>query len=168
MGAEEWICFSEGMLLHISRGRTTTRPSIPHNAAYVKLTTAQQPFVEFFIPSTSWQTLQPRLDRTDGVTYFAGNAAGDFEASDEDSVNPVTWGSFAGKEIITPTIIEKESFRAWLEEAFGTWREWQRVYPPQSATARMLRGVREDVWLVNVIHHRYVERNALWELLLGE
>jgi len=80
----------------------------------------------------------------------------------------VTWGSFAGKEIITPTIIEKESFRAWLEEAFGIWREWQRVYPPQSATARLLGRVREDVWLVNVIHHRYVERNALWELLLGE
>ncbi|KAI7084833.1 methylenetetrahydrofolate reductase-like protein, partial [Hortaea werneckii] len=79
----------------------------------------QKPFVELFLPSADWQRLKPILQSDDQVTYYAGNAAGDFQSSDENSVNPVTWGTFAGKEIITPTIIEADSFKAWLEEAFG-------------------------------------------------
>ena len=76
----------------------------------------QKPFVEFFLPSADWAKLQPRLKAHDQITYFAGNAAGDFEASSEEAVNPVTWGSFTGKEIVTPTIIEAVSFRSWCED----------------------------------------------------
>jgi methylenetetrahydrofolate reductase (NADPH) len=126
----------------------------------------QKPFVEIFVPSADWKELQARLDSSDQVEYFAGNAAGDFEASREDSVNPVTWGTFTGKEIITPTIIEAVSFKSWLEEAFSIWREWQRIYPPRSATAKLLESIRKDVWLVNIIWHQYVEKEALWEFLL--
>ena len=68
--------------------------------------------------------------------------------------------------IVTPTIIEQVSFRAWLEEAFDIWREWQRVYPPSSPTAKLLDGITRDYWLVNIVHHSYVEPNALWDLLL--
>jgi methylenetetrahydrofolate reductase (NADPH) len=105
-------------------------------------------------------------------------------------VNPVTWGTFPGKEyvghsltpfilpfpanlrlltptrIITPTIIEAVSFRAWIEEAFSIWKEWQHIYPHRSATAKLLGEIREGYWLVNVIHHGYVEKDALWKLLL--
>ncbi|KAF2841194.1 methylenetetrahydrofolate reduct [Patellaria atrata CBS 101060] len=129
----------------------------------------QKPFVEFFIPASDWAALQPRLDDDATLTYFAGNNSGAFAASDEESVNPVTWGSFAGKEIITPTIIESVSFRAWLEEAFGMWTEWARIYPPRSATAKLLRQCREDIWLVNVIGHDFVDKGALWSFLgVGE
>ncbi|OCK79533.1 methylenetetrahydrofolate reductase-like protein [Lepidopterella palustris CBS 459.81] len=126
----------------------------------------QKPFVELFIPSADWTKLQQRLDQDDQVTYFAGNNAGHFSASNEESVNPVTWGTFAGKEIITPTIIEAVSFRAWLEEAFSIWREWQRIYPSRSATAKLLGAIREDYWLVNIIHHAYLDKSALWDFLL--
>ncbi|KAL2119308.1 hypothetical protein VTJ04DRAFT_6268 [Mycothermus thermophilus] len=85
----------------------------------------------------------------------------------EASTNAVTWGVFPGKEIVTPTIIEEVSFRAWSEEAFGIWREWAKVYPRGSPSARFLEAVRQDVWLVNIIHHDFVEANGLWELLLG-
>lgn len=125
----------------------------------------QKPFVEFFIPAAQFNKLKERLDAHDQVTYFAGNAAGDFEASNEESVNPVTWGTFAGKEIVTPTIIEAVSFRSWLEEAFSIWREWQRIYPPKSATCKLLGSTRQDVWLVNVIWGDFVEGNGLWEFL---
>lgn len=58
-----------------------------------------QPFVELFIPSQDWKKLQLKLDgHGDEVTYFAGNMKGDFETSDADSINPVTWGVFRGKE----------------------------------------------------------------------
>lgn len=127
----------------------------------------QKPFVEIFLPSADWKRLRPLLEREEEVTYFAGNAAGEFASSDEKSVNPVTWGAFAGKEIITPTIIECVSFKSWLDEAFGIWAEWQRVYRPGSESSKLLERVRKDVWLVNVIHHGYLQENALWERLLS-
>ena len=125
----------------------------------------QKPFVEFFIPSSQFAQLKPRLDAHEQITYFAGNAAGDFEAKQEDGVNPVTWGTFAGKEIVTPTIIEAVSFRSWRDEAFSIWKEWQRIYPTKSATGKLLRETRNDVWLVNVIWGDFVEGNGLWEFL---
>jgi methylenetetrahydrofolate reductase (NADPH) len=127
----------------------------------------QKPFVEFFLPSSDWKHLQQELGEDEQITYFAGNAAGDFVSSDAGSVNPVTWGSFAGKEIITPTIIEAVSFKAWMEEAFGIWAEWQRVYKPGSESSKLLERVRKDVWLVNVICNDFVKKGALWETLLG-
>ncbi len=126
----------------------------------------QKPFVELFLPSQYWNQLKTMLDSLTQVTYFAGNAAGDFEASDEASVNPVTWGTFPGKEIVTPTIIESVSFRSWCEEAFSIWREWRKIYPPKSSTAKLLAAVRDDYWLVIIIHHEFVESDALWRLLL--
>lgn len=127
----------------------------------------QKPFVEFFIPSHAFAALKPRLDAHDQITYFAANAAADFEASDELAVNPVTWGTFAGKEIVTPTIIEAVSFRSWSEEAFSIWREWQRVYPAKSPSAKLLAELRSDVWLVNVIWGDFVQGDGLWEFLEG-
>ncbi|UJO19206.1 Methylenetetrahydrofolate reductase 2 [Fulvia fulva] len=126
----------------------------------------QKPFVEFFVPSNEWEILKGKLDQHPQITYFAGNAKGDFVSSDEDSVNPVTWGTFTGKEIITPTIIEAVSFRAWSEEAFGIWREWQRVYKAGSEASRLLETIRKDYWLVSVIHHGFLEPGALWDDLL--
>ena len=60
------------------------------------------------------------------------------------------------------------SFKAWLEEAFGIWAEWQRVYRPGSESSKLLERVRKDYWLVNVIHHGFVEKGALWDELLGD
>lgn len=126
----------------------------------------QKPFVEFFIPSADWKTLSGKLVEHPQITYFAGNAQGDFVSSGETTINPVTWGTFAGKEIITPTIIEAVSFKAWSEEAFGIWGEWQRVYRSGSESSKLLERIRKDYWLVSVIHHGFLEEGALWSDLL--
>lgn len=126
----------------------------------------QKPFVEFFIPAADWAVLKPRLDAHEQVTYFAGNAAGDFDASNEEGVNPVTWGAFTGKEIVTPTIIEAVSFRSWCEETWGTWREWQAIYKRGTATSRLLGELRRELWLVNVIWGDFVEGDGLWRVLM--
>ncbi|KAF4120235.1 methylenetetrahydrofolate reductase (NADPH) [Geosmithia morbida] len=83
------------------------------------------------------------------------------------STNAVTWGVFPGKEITMPTIIEEVSFRAWAEEAFGIWAEWSKVYGRGSDTEKLLGSIKDDYWLINVIHHNYVEPDALWNLLMG-
>ncbi|KAG7288890.1 hypothetical protein NEMBOFW57_005250 [Staphylotrichum longicolle] len=144
----------------------------------------QKAFVECFIPSADWKVLEARLKKPemkDVVCFYATNARGDFVSSDtelsaaggaapgerEASTNAVTWGVFPGKEIVTPTIIEEVSFRAWSEEAFGIWGEWAKIYEKGSESEKFLESVRADAWLVNIIHHDFVESDALWELLLS-
>ncbi|KAM7204356.1 Methylenetetrahydrofolate reductase domain containing protein [Rhypophila sp. PSN 637] len=146
----------------------------------------QKAFVELFMPSRDWKALKEKLDRLpemkDVVCYFAINQAGDFSSSDEKekkeddgkevddaaepSTNAVTWGVFPGKEIVTPTIIEEVSFRAWSEEAFGIWGEWAKVYGRGSESEKLLEGIKADSWLVNIIHHDFVDKDGLWKLLL--
>ena len=140
----------------------------------------QKAFVEFFVPAPAFNTtLRPHLDRLrkDGeISYYAGNAAGDFQSSESsDAVHAVTWGSFAGKEIATATMVEEVSFRAWMEEAFGIWGEWARCVGEAARRGReekaresreFLRRMGRDVWLVNVIGHGYREGGRLWEVLM--
>jgi methylenetetrahydrofolate reductase (NADPH) len=127
----------------------------------------QKPFVEFFCPSKDFQTVLKPLFAKHGhekLAWFATNVKGEFESSlpadpahadtiemNPNNVNAVTWGVFRGKEIVTPTIIEEVSFRAWGEEAFRIWDEWRRVYPRGTPTERLLEEVKSDVWLVCVV-----------------
>lgn len=157
----------------------------------------QKPFVEFFCSSKDYQTiLKPLLQKygEEEFAWFAIKATGEFESyisfqsngdSSErdlssDGVNAVTWGVFRGKEIITPTIIEEVSFKAWGEEAFRIWDEWRRVFPRGTPTERFIDETKNDVWLVCVIGQRYGagtepgskeeenEAKMLWRVLAGE
>lgn len=138
----------------------------------------QKTFVEFFCPAADWKRLYEKLSKPEmknSIWFYAANAAGDFLSSDfsggldlemkEAGTNAVTWGVFPGKEIITPTIIEEVSFRAWAEEAFGIWGEWAQVYGKGSESSKFLEKMKSDLWLVNIIHHEYIEKDALWDLL---
>lgn len=140
----------------------------------------QKAFVEFFMPADDWKRLREKLaspEMKDRAWFYAANAEGDFWSSDfsgglsqevkEAGTNAVTWGVFPGKEIITPTIIEEVSFRAWAEEAFGIWGEWAQVYGKGSESAQLLERLKGELWLVNIIHHEYIEKEALWEFLMS-
>jgi methylenetetrahydrofolate reductase (NADPH) len=133
----------------------------------------QKAFVELFLPANDWTALHAKLispDIANTVSWYASNASGEFlssSPSSSSSTNAVTWGVFPGKEIITPTIIEEVSFRAWAEEAFGIWNEWGRVYGAKSESKKVIDAVSGGSWLVNVIHHGFVEKEALWEMLLS-
>ena len=156
----------------------------------------QKAFVELFVPTKDWlEVLRPKLiskEVEDEVSWYASPCPGTvgeddkgFSTPDRDvvdeppdsqsfessspptAVNSVTWGAFPGKEIVTPTIIEEISFRAWAEEAFAIWREWERCYAVGSETREFLSKERESVWLVNVIGHGYREPGRLWEILMS-
>ena len=152
----------------------------------------QKAFVEFWIPARDWHSmLKPHLLKPEIeplVSWYASpnpnitsnSSSGsnglvkemqtgpDFEASSPaEAVDSVTWGSFPGKEIVSPTIIEEMSFRAWAEEAFGIWREWERCYAIGSPSRELIKDCRENMWLVNVIGHVYQEPEGLWDILMG-
>jgi methylenetetrahydrofolate reductase (NADPH) len=138
----------------------------------------QKAFLEIFVPAKDWKNkLRPRLTSAEiapEVSWYAAPCPSSvsedidgFESSHGSAaVSSVTWGSFPGKEIITPTIIEEVSFRAWVEEAFNIWTEWERCYPPAGVTRRVLREEKERRWLVNIICHSYREEQRLWEILM--
>ncbi|KAJ2974334.1 hypothetical protein NUW58_g8690 [Xylaria curta] len=137
----------------------------------------QKAFVEFFLSAAAWRTLQEKLASPEvhgSVTYYATNAAGDFVSSDfsggvsnSDTAEPTgesDEGYVAG-ENSTNAVTWEVSFRAWAEEAFGIFSEWAQVYGKGHESEKLLEAARADCWLVNIIHHDYMAKEALWDLL---
>lgn len=149
----------------------------------------QKAFVEFFCPGEAWPALRRKLTSTSSeeISWMKYDAAGAFESTDTVSsqqvngasskrtpgtsgVNAVTWGVFKGKEILTPTIIEAESFKAWGDEAYSIWQEWRRCFPRGSEEEQCLERLRQSLVLVNVVGQRYIgeEGQLMWNLLLED
>ncbi|KAK5302845.1 methylenetetrahydrofolate reductase 1 [Exophiala xenobiotica] len=154
----------------------------------------QKAFVEFFCPRKEWEDhLKPLLMRqgTESLGWMKTDASGVFESSDEieqqnatekptskrtpgtSGINAVTWGAFRNREIVTPTIIESESFRAWGEEAYSVWSVWRRCFPRGSDEEKFLDRMRQDLVLVNIVGNNYTgghdgRGGELWKMLLEE
>jgi methylenetetrahydrofolate reductase (NADPH) len=149
----------------------------------------QKAFVEFFVSRSSWEEdLKPMLQQypEEEISWLKTDANGNFESSTSSVSNadkmsskptpgatgvlPVTWGVFRGKEIVTPTIIEEQSFRAWGEEAYGIWSEWRRVFPRGSEEEQFLEKCRAEMCLVNCVgqHFQGKDGGRLWEILTGK
>ncbi|KAJ6618807.1 methylenetetrahydrofolate reduct [Mycena sp. CBHHK59/15] len=131
----------------------------------------QKGFVEFFCQEEEVNAIERRvLERGKGwVHWFAGNKTGECRGNvPEDGRNAVTWGVFPGQEIAQTTIIERESFLSWKDEAFSIWSEWASFYKPQSDERKLLEGVRDERWLVSIVHHDYQDSEALWTFLFDE
>lgn len=125
----------------------------------------QKSFVEFFASEAQLSALKLKIKDNDQISYYAGTRRGRYESNMGSAMsNAVTWGIFPGKEIAQPTIIEEVSFKAWRDEAFALWTEWERLYEPGSSTARLLRQLQERSWLVSVVHHDFKDADALWHL----
>ncbi|KAI9473683.1 MAG: methylenetetrahydrofolate reductase-domain-containing protein [Benjaminiella poitrasii] len=129
----------------------------------------QKAFIEFFISDQDIDGLLSRISRDPSITYYAINQKDDFRTNvaDPEAQNAVTWGVFPCKEIIQPTIIERLSFQAWKDEAFGLWTEWEEQYPPGSKSQELLKQVRETYWLVNVVHNDYQKPDLLFNVMLS-
>jgi len=128
----------------------------------------QKGFVEFFCEKEAVDAIEQRIrDKGNGwVHFFAGNNQDECRTNVVDGGrNAVTWGVFPGQEIIQTTIIEEESFLSWKEEAFSIWDEWSSFYRPGSEERKLLEFVRDNRWLVSVVHHDYKDREALWTFL---
>ncbi len=135
----------------------------------------QKAFVEMFVPAADFAALKAKLQQLPEVSFMAQSAANEFvKSSDAETMqtDAVTWGVFSGKEIVSPTIVEEDSFRSWAAEAWHIWAEWSSIFGAEKKASReFLKHMGEDGWLVNVIWHDYVdmskgEREGLWETLL--
>lgn len=128
----------------------------------------QKAFVELFLTREDKEALVAAIAKSPTpVTYYAGTCdPASYETNlGPNGVNTVTWGVFPGKEVAQSTIIEEASFRAWRDEAFAIWREWELLFPPRSRTRSLLRDIHNERWLVTIVHHDYKDPDALWKLL---
>jgi ABC-type uncharacterized transport system involved in gliding motility auxiliary subunit len=70
--------------------------------------------LEFFASPEAAEKLFAAFEKDEDITYYAITSSGDlFTNVYTDTANAVTWGSFPGKEIVQPTVVEKVSFEAW-------------------------------------------------------
>lgn len=134
-----------------------------------------------FESSTTTETTPASSDSPNSTPVEVSDGASNpsLNPANGNGVNAVTWGVFRGKEIITPTIIEEVSFRAWGEEAFRIWDEWRCIFPRGTATEKLLTDLKNDVWLVCVVGQRFGaggeigkdeaegEGEFLWKALAG-
>ncbi|SCZ97700.1 BZ3500_MvSof-1268-A1-R1_Chr4-3g07385 [Microbotryum saponariae] len=139
----------------------------------------QKAFVEFFLTEAELDQLERRAeedakarqekDAGEGlIKWYAGNREGRLRSNmKKDNVNAVTWGVFNAQDIVTTTLIEEMSFKAWSEEAFAIWLEWSHLYPANSASRRFIRELADTRWLVSVAHHDYKQIDGLWQWLLA-
>lgn len=132
----------------------------------------QKLFVEFFVPKTEWERLLRLMDKDISdktITYFCGNSKGEITTNmphKSSQRTAITWGVFPSKEVLQPTVIDRQLFQAWNEEAFGLWLDWARCYAPDSPLYRLLAGIHLDYYLVSIVHNNYLAENALWDTLL--
>lgn len=164
----------------------------------------QKAFVELFMTESELDVFISRAEieekerRAKGegeegvIKWFAGNRKGESRSNMRTGdVNAVTWGVFGGKEIVTTTMIEEMSFKAWKvrpsflcffcshlppvhranesqEEAFAIWLEWSHLYPNNSPSKKLIQHIADTRWLVSVVHHNYKDESGLWTFLLAQ
>lgn len=128
----------------------------------------QKGFVEFFAERLDVEKIERKVKQEGQgwVDYFAGNIQGECRSNvPDDGRNAVTWGVFPGQEVTQTTIIERESFLSWKDEAFSIWAEWASFYRPGSDERNLLDSIQNERWLVSLVHHDYKNPEGLWSFL---
>ncbi|RPD64121.1 methylenetetrahydrofolate reduct [Lentinus tigrinus ALCF2SS1-7] len=124
----------------------------------------QKAYLEFFVSPELLDMLIPHIERDINITYYVINNRGDLRTNTHsDGPNAVTWGVFPGKEIVQPTIVEAISFMAWKDEAYELGRQWAKLYDPDSPTRKLIDGIMDSYYLVNVVHNDFKKPEAIFE-----
>ena len=138
----------------------------------------QKAFVEFFIPKKDWdEKLAPKLSQhieEKTITFYKGDRSGNITSNlpigenHQNSKTAITWGVFPSKEVLQPTVIDYESFKAWNEEAFLLWVDWARCYKKDTEAYKLLESIYKDHYLISMIYHDFTDEYGLWTSLLSD
>jgi methylenetetrahydrofolate reductase (NADPH) len=110
----------------------------------------QKAYLELMVPSYLIDELIARIEKNEDLTYHAVSKAGELRTNTVDSPNALTWGIFAGREIIQPTIVETISFLAWKDEAYQLGEDWAKCHEAGSSSRKLIQHVMDDWYLVNI------------------
>lgn len=119
----------------------------------------QKAYVEFFCSPARLQLLLQLFPKFPMLSYHAANYKGD-EYKNFETVNAVTWGVFPNGEILQPTVVEPNSFRAWKDEAFSLWlSQWASIYHRRTLSRHLVENVHSTFFLVNIVDNDYIKGN---------
>jgi len=128
----------------------------------------QKAYLEFFTSAENIPALRAVLKNFPGVNYHFVNKSGDVNETNTDDEQPiaVTWGVFAGREIVQPTVVDPDSFMIWKDEAFSLWTErWGKLYEPESRSHEIIEQIANNYFLVNLVDNDYPNESCLWTIL---
>ncbi|CAF3418989.1 unnamed protein product [Rotaria socialis] len=128
----------------------------------------QKAYLEFFTSAENIPALRSVLKTFPGVNYHFVNKSGEANETNTDDEQPiaVTWGVFAGKEIVQPTVVDPVSFMIWKDEAFSLWTErWGKLYEPESRSHAIIEKIANTYFLVNLVDNDYPQGSCLWTIL---
>lgn len=110
----------------------------------------QKAYLELLVPPYLLDELITRIEKHEDLTYHAVNKAGELKTNTRDSPNALTWGIFAGREVIQPTIVETISFLAWKDEAYSLGEEWAKCHDAASPSRTLIQSLMDNWYLVNI------------------
>ncbi|ANB15677.1 methylenetetrahydrofolate reductase (NAD(P)H) MET13 [Sugiyamaella lignohabitans] len=125
----------------------------------------QKAYLELLVPPEVADKVVHAVEKDPDVTYYCVDSRGNLRTnSPVDGPNAVTWGIYPGKEVIQPTIVEKISFLAWKDEAFRLGAEWARCYDEDTESRRLVMGIVDKWYLINIVHNDFQDPDAIFRL----
>lgn len=110
----------------------------------------QKAYLELLVPPDLIDLVVSRIEQNPDLTYYSTTKNGELKTNTSDSPNAVTWGIFASKEIIQPTIVETISFLAWKDEAYRLGDDWAKCHSSSSPTRHLIQNIMDNWYLVNI------------------
>ncbi|KAJ3114036.1 hypothetical protein HDU96_002624 [Phlyctochytrium bullatum] len=126
----------------------------------------QKAYLEFFVAPDAVDALVRVITaKFPSMTYYAVNRAGDLRTNAQgEAPMAVTWGVFPGQEIVQPTVVDPVSFLAWKDEAFELWAKWGELYEKGSESARLIDGIYNDWFLMNVVDNDFKKPENIFQI----
>lgn len=110
----------------------------------------QKAYLELLVPDYLVDELISRIEKNEDLTYHAVSKNNDLRTNTRDSPNALTWGIFAGREVIQPTIVETVSFLAWKDEAYRLGEDWAKCHDSASPSRKVIQSIADNWYLVNI------------------
>jgi methylenetetrahydrofolate reductase (NADPH) len=128
----------------------------------------QKAYLELLIAPHLIDTVLERMATNKDLTYYAVSKTGELRTNTRDEgPNAVTWGIFPNREIVQPTIVETVSFLAWKDEAYRLGDDWSRCYPASSQSRRLIQGVMDEWFLVNIVNNDFHQKEEIFRIFDG-
>ncbi|GIJ98591.1 hypothetical protein Aspvir_000709 [Aspergillus viridinutans] len=127
----------------------------------------QKAYLELFVPPYLLDELIARIEKNPDLTYHAVGKKGELRTNTRDSPNALTWGIFAGREIVQPTIVDTISFLAWKDEAYRLGEDWAKCHDASSPSRKLIQDIMDNWYLVNIVNNDFHNTYDLFDLFNG-
>ncbi|EZF31619.1 hypothetical protein H101_04779 [Trichophyton interdigitale H6] len=127
----------------------------------------QKAYLELLISPALIDEVIRRIESNADLTYHCINKDGELKTNSSDTPNAVTWGIFASKEVIQPTIVETVSFLAWKDEAYRLGDDWAKCHDASSASRKLIQNTMDTWYLVNIVNNDFHKTHDIFDLFKG-